>query len=219
MPMGPQTFCSQARRRWFLWGLLALCVSTLSPEQAQAKGPQSFWGPGYGYGYGYNYGWGYEGWMMEPMPMVVQSGPPLLTVDQQYYDVGVTGLRRLCEAHPDLCDTPNLQQSLSHLQGRRIAGITLAWSGVAAAILGPVISTAVNCSHADLYCRPDNGVVLGTVLGGLGLSVTGLILLPGNHDVMQVVNGINRQHPEHPVGLRMSRIGPKSLGLELAGTF
>lgn len=197
-----------------LWATAAI----LMPQGATAK-PLAFWGPGFGYGYGYSYGYGYEPYMMEPLPVMVPSGPPLLVVNQQYYELGVPGLRRLCDEHPELCQAPNLQQSLHHLQGRRIAGITLAWSGLAAALLGPVISTAVNCSHTDQYCRPDNGVVLGTVLGGLATTITGLVILPGNHDVMRVVNSINQAHADHPVGLKMSLLNGRGAALAWAQHF
>lgn len=210
-----------------LWGRIhtMMCVvvlwaaaAVLAPHEAAAK-PLAFWGPGFGYGYGYSYGYGYEPYMMDPLPVVVPSGPPLLVVNQQYYELGVPGLRRLCDEHPEVCAAPGLTESLQHLQGRRIAGITLAWSGLAAALLGPVISTAVNCSHTDQYCRPDNGVVLGTVLGGLATTITGLVLLPGNHDVMRVVNSINQAHPDHPVGLKMSMLPGRGAALAWAQPF
>lgn len=200
--------CRGIRSRAKHWALLCAMGMAVWPSLATAGSrPLSYWGPGFGYGYGYSYGYGYDPWMMQPMPVVLPSGPPLLVVNDQYYDLGVPGLRRLCDAHPELCASPHLMDSLHHLEGRRIAGITLAWSGLAAAVLGPVISTAVNCSNSDVYCRPDNGVVLGTVLGGLATTITGLVLLPGNHDVMRLVNAINQGHPEHPVGLKMSRLG------------
>lgn len=208
------------RRRTLTSGLWAiLLVLTTVPASAWAQTPKSYWGPGFGYGYGYSYGYGYETWDMQPMAVVIPQGPPLLVVDQQFYEVGVTGLRHLCDAHPDLCAAPGLDDSLRHLRDRRIAGITLAWSGLAAAVLGPVISTAVNCSQDDVYCRPDNGVVLGTVLGGLATTITGLVLLPGNHDVMRVVNAINQAHPEHPVGLKMSLLDGKTPAVTLARSF
>jgi hypothetical protein len=201
-------------------GLLALCMTlAFGLPSAYAATPKSYWGPGFGYGYGYSYGYGYEGWGYEPFPVAAPSGPPLLTLDNQYFEVGVPGLRRLCAAHPDLCADPELNERLAHLQARRVAGITLAWTGVATAILGPSISTAVNCSGNSMYCRPDNGVVLGTVLGGLAMGITGLILTPGNHDVMNVVNVINRSHPEHPIGLRMSLNDVRTPSVELAGSF
>ena len=199
--------------------VLAHVACWCAPQVAYARGPVGFWAPGFGYGYGYSYGYGYQSWGLEPMPLVIPQGPPLLVVDQQYYDVGVAGLKRLCEANPALCDAPGITDSLHHLEGRRIAGITLAWTGLGAAILGPVISTAVNCNQVSTYCRPDNGVVLGTVLGGLATTITGLVLLPGNHDVMRVVNAINRAHPEHPVGLKMSMLDTKTPALTWAGHF
>ncbi len=202
------------------WVMALLCVAAvLQPQQAMAAKPSAFWGPGFGYGYGYSYGYGYEPYMMDPFPIMMPAAPPLLVVNQQYFDLGVSGLRRLCDANPELCAAPSVMESLHHLESRRIAGITLAWSGLAAAILGPVISTAVNCAHADQYCRPDNGVVLGTVLGGLATSVTGIILLPGNHDVMRLVNTINRTHPEHPVGLKMSMLGRDGAAVSWARAF
>ena len=208
--------------RWQrLWGALALVHVALwgAPQLALAHGPVGFWGPGFGYGYGYSYGYGYETWGLEPMAVMIPQGPPLLVIDQQYYEVGVPGLKRLCASNPELCAAPGITDSLHHLEGRRIAGITLAWTGLGAAILGPVISTAANCTHPDTYCRPDNGVVLGTVLGGLATTITGLVLLPGNHDVMRVVNAINRAHPDHPVGLKMSMLDSKAPALVVAGHF
>jgi hypothetical protein len=213
----------QAGRTWqvrlacLLTGLFVLpaqLAAAADPAAAAAAvatpavGAESFGGYPYGYGYGY----GYDAWGFEPVPVVMPHGPPLLVLDNQYYGVDLHGVTRLCDAHPDLCLDEPLQRHLRRLRGRRIAGITLAWTGVAAAILGPVISTAVNCGQDGTYCRPDNGVVLGTVLGGLAMGITGLVLIPGSSDVLQLINRINQGHPEHPVQLRMGMLPSRDAG-------
>lgn len=170
---------------------VALCQLALVPSaRAQAA---------YGW-YGYEtFGYGYM-----PMPVVVTPGPPLLSYENQYFDVTVRGVTRLCQTHPDLCATSPLQASLKHLQQRRVVGLSLAWTGLATAIIGPIVSTSVNCSRRDTYCRPNDWVVLGTVIGGLAMGITGLALTPESHNVMALVNDINKQTPEHPVQLKLS---------------
>ena len=195
------------------WARLAVTLA-LGLGGWATPSPALAWGRDYGYGYGY----GYEAWGWEAPPVYVQAGPPMLAIDDQYYELGTSGLRRLCDAHPDLCAAP-VQERLDHLAARRAVGIALAWTGVGAAVVGPIISTAVNCAHTDYACQPNTGVVLGTVLGGLAMGITGIVLVPGNHDAMNVVNVINRSHPEHPIGLRLS-LGPKMTPtVALAGHF
>lgn len=148
------------------------------------------------------YGWyGYETFGYAPAPVYVTGTRPILSVANQYYDVTLRGVRRLCENQPDLCAEPNLQTRLLRLERERIAGITMAWTGMATAVLGPLISTSVNCARSDTTCRPNDWIVLGTVVGGLAVGITGLVLTPSVHDVIELVNQINRTAPAHPVQL------------------
>ena len=169
--------------------MMAALVGQARPAQAQAYG----W-------YGYeSFGYGYM-----PTPIVVAPGPPLLSYENQYFDVSVRGVTRLCETHPELCQAPPLQSALLRLQRLRTAGLSMAWTGLATAVVGPIVSTSVNCARADTYCRPNEWVVLGTVLGGLAVGITGLALLPETHNVVSYINAINQQSPEHPVQLKLS---------------
>ena len=153
------------------------------------------------------YGWyGYEsfGYGYMPTPVVVAPGPPLLSYENQYFDVSVRGVTRLCETHPELCATPTMQARLLHLQHMRTAGLAMAWTGLATAVVGPIVSTSINCARSDTYCRPNEWAVLGTVLGGLAVGITGIALLPETHNVVSYINAINQQSPDHPVQLKLS---------------
>lgn len=172
-----------------------LVVALVSLTQAPSAHAQAAYG-----WYGYEtFGYGYM-----PVPMVMAPGPPLLTYENQYFDVTVRGATRLCQTHPELCATPTLQTSLNQLQRMRTVGLSLAWTGLATAIVGPIVSTSVNCARADTYCRPNDWVVLGTVLGGLAMGITGLALTPETHNVVSFINEVNKQVPEHPVQLKLS---------------
>lgn len=175
-----------------------LLLTSFAPRAAMAA---------YGY-YGYEtFGYGYM-----PVPVVVAPGPPLLTVENQYFDVTVGGVSRLCATHPEMCEAPKLNQRLHQLQRARVIGLSLGWVGLGTAIVGPIISTSVNCARADTYCRPNDWVVLGTVVGGLAMGITGLALAPSTNNIVEFVNEMNRQNPQRPVQLRLgmsqSPVGP-----------
>lgn len=153
------------------------------------------------------YGWyGYETFGYGPAPIYVSGARPILQAHGQYYDVTLRGVRRLCSDQPELCEAPSLQARLRHLERGRVAGITLAWTGMATAVLGPLLSTSVNCARENTTCRPNDWVVLGTVVGGLAVGITGLAITPSVHDVVDLVNDINRKVPEHPLQLHFGAL-------------
>lgn len=167
-------------------------LSATAPAQAQAY-----------------YGWyGYESFGYGPAPIYVSGARPLLQSKGQYYDVTLRGVRRLCGDQPELCEEPNFHARLRRLEHERVAGVTLAWTGMATAVLGPLISTSVNCARSNTTCRPNDWVVLGTVVGGLAVGITGLAITPSVHNVVDLVNDINRKVPEHPVQLHFGALDP-----------
>lgn len=182
-------------RGWALCtGLVLAAITAMAPRPAEAY-----------------YGWyGYETFGYGPAPIYVSGARPILSAHGQYYDVTLRGLRRLCDNQPELCAEPKFDARLRRLERQRVAGISLAWSGMATAVLGPLISTSVNCARADTVCRPNDWVVLGTVVGGLAVGITGLTLTPSVHDVVDMVNDINRHVPEHPLQLHFGALDPLS---------
>src|SRR6478672_5289645 len=102
-------------------------------------------------GYGVGFGWG--------PAFVAPPQPSMMFVNNQYFDLSVSGIEDLCRAQPGLCDTPALQGDLASLQRERAVGYTLAFLGFGVAVGGPLISALHSCEGTNRACNPNWNVV------------------------------------------------------------
>ena len=147
------------------------------------------------YGYGYGYGYGFA------PPVVMVRDPSMLIFKDQYYDVNVSGLRRLCDENPDMCASEAQQARLSSLRSHDIWSYVLGGIGLAAMLAAPVFLVTQPCEN--IACH-RNIIPAGVSAGsGVVLLVAAAIVRPGSDDCVGFVNSTNRLHPESPIKLQV----------------
>lgn len=152
---------------------------------------------------------------MGPYPSYYYPPPEHLEFNNQYYDLSLSGLQKLCLAHPDAC-TPAQREALEGFATRRTVGLVLLFTGVAAAIAGPVWTAA--SIRRDSTGTHANAVPLIVGLSaGVALPLTGGLIMPHRSELVDVINEMNAAHPETPVrinlGGTMSPLGSPGLML------
>jgi hypothetical protein len=143
-----------------------------------------------------------------------------MQVDQQYFELSLGGLQRLCAAQPGMCRSDAQRAELSSLRNRQVAGVALIVGGVAAAVGGTIWTLSSTHYDSQGFLTSANDVPLFVGLGlGITLPLVGGIVAPHGGDIVDFVNGINGQQPEHPVELHLGAVAPRARGVALTMHF
>jgi hypothetical protein len=141
-----------------------------------------------------------------------------MQVDQQYFELSLGGLKRLCAAQPAMCASDAQRAELDSLSTRQTTGVALVVGGVVAAVGGTIWT--LSSIHYDGDRNSVNDVPLFVGLGlGIVLPLAGNLVAPRSGDIVDFVNGINGQQPEHPVELHLGLVAPQARGVAVTMHF